>query len=65
MSQSPACEPVVATPSREHQLRILARSLFRHLQSHGFQPLHVVRLSTELISLVTQAMRREGSQSPG
>ena len=43
-------------------LKIIAKSLFRELKEHGYDPKEIVGLSTELISLVTSEMR--GGQRP-
>ena len=39
--------------------RILARSFYRELRSHGYKPSELVAVSTELIELVTRELRSE------
>ena len=38
-------------------LKIIAKSLFRELKEHGYDPKEIVSLSTELISLVTSDIK--------
>ena len=38
-------------------LKIIAKSLFRELKDHGYDPREIVSLSTELISLVTSDIK--------
>ena len=56
----PAATPTPA-PTRDERsrgVRILASSLFRELTSQGYSTSHVVGLTTELLALLTDAIRR-------
>jgi len=46
-------------PGVSSATRILARSFYRELRSHGYTPSELVAVSTELIELVTLELRRE------
>jgi hypothetical protein len=58
-----------ATVERQRGVPILARSLFRDLVHHGFEAVHLVALSTELIALTASLLRlravaeREGPEA--
>ncbi len=41
----------------ERAVRILARTIFRLLAAQGYEPRHVIQLSSELLSQVTLAVR--------
>jgi len=46
-------------PRASSGARILARSFYRELRSHGYTPSELVAVSTELIELVTLDLRSE------
>jgi hypothetical protein len=49
---------------QDRSLKIIARSLFKELKANGFDNKHIVSLSTELIGLVTSALRSDDAR-PG
>jgi len=46
-------------PRASSAARILARSFYRELRSHGYTPSELVAVSTELIELVTLDLRSD------
>ncbi|MFT3776266.1 MAG: hypothetical protein QM820_63790 [Minicystis sp.] len=49
--------PSVLAPERRRGVQILAKSLFRDLLQNGFEVVHIVALSTELLDLTTGLIR--------
>lgn len=45
------------TPSRQQAIETLARSLFREMKAHGYDPQHVISLTSELLQLVTDDVK--------
>ena len=56
---SPSTTPDLAAPAR-----ILARSFYRELRSRGYSASHLLALSSELIGLITDDLRRNGEELP-
>ena len=63
----------VAVDSREKRpsakpdpkaLAILAKSIFRELRAQGYEPAQIVGFATEILSLVTNDIAREGDTTP-
>jgi uncharacterized protein involved in copper resistance len=52
-------------PRASAAARILARSFYRELRSHGYTPSELVAVSAELIELVTLDLRSERQDGPG
>ena len=50
------------TPDLAATTRILARSFYRELRSRGYSARHVLALSSELIGLITNDLRRNGAE---
>jgi hypothetical protein len=50
---------ILDPPRASSAARILARSFYRELRSHGYKPSELVAVSTELIELVTLELRNE------
>ena len=49
--------------AQDRSLKIIAKSLFKELKANGFDNRHIVSLSTELIGLVTTALRSDETRS--
>ena len=47
-----------AAPVDGEAIRILARSFYKELRSHGYTPHHLLAVSTELIELITLDLRK-------
>jgi hypothetical protein len=47
---------------RSRALHIIARTLFRELKTQGYEPHHIIALSSELIEVVIEAMRTRTSE---
>jgi hypothetical protein len=47
---------------RTRALHIIARSLFRELRAQGYEPHHIILLSSELIDVVIEAMKTRSSE---
>jgi len=45
-------------------LAILAKSIFRELRGQGYEPAQIVSFATEILSLVTNDIAREGDTTP-
>lgn len=43
--------------AQDRSLKIIAKSLFKELKANGFDNMHIVSLSAELIGLVTSEIR--------
>ena len=54
--------PVQTTHDQSRGIPILASSLFRELIAHGYSPSHVIRLTSELLELLTASMRSAGAR---
>lgn len=50
--------------ARNRAVRILAKSIYRDLESQGFDEKQIVSLATELISEVTSRMSKEPGKQP-
>jgi hypothetical protein len=50
---------LTVSPRASSAARILARSFYRELRSHGYTPSELVAVSTEIIELVTLELRSE------
>ncbi len=46
-----------STRLHDRSLKIIAKSLFRELKENGYDNRQIVNLSTELLSMVTEALR--------
>ncbi len=58
-AMSEALRSAAAAPSRERAVKIIAKSMYKELRQHGYDPKQIVALSSELISLVTSEMKDE------
>ncbi len=48
-------------PLADRTVRVLANSIFRHLQNEGCQPKDIISVSTQLLSLVTSQLKKNNS----
>lgn len=55
--------PENSTRLHDRSLKIIAKSLFKELKENGYDNRQIVNLSTELLSLVTTALR-DGQSGP-
>jgi hypothetical protein len=59
----PAIEKRPGNPD-PRALAILAKSIFRELRAQGYPPAQIVGFATEILSLVTNDIAREGDTTP-
>jgi hypothetical protein len=59
--REPQDRPLTA-PDLAATARILARSFYRELRSRGYSARHLLALSSELIGLITNDLRRNGEK---
>jgi hypothetical protein len=57
MAQLALSDPSSPRAPRDKAVRILARTLYRDLQTRGYEAREIVSLSTELLALVTAELR--------
>ena len=57
-------EPLQTPQSRERALKILAKSIYKELRQTGYEPKKIVPLSTELLDLVMDELRADGTRLP-
>ncbi len=50
---------------RQRAVKILARSLVRELRGNGYTPRQIVGLSTEIVGLIAEDLRRRSDVSAG
>lgn len=50
---------MIQAPNGDHEraIKILAKSIFKELKSHGYETRQIVSLSSELLELVTSSFR--------
>jgi hypothetical protein len=53
-----------ATPMPDKAVKVLASSIFRHLQSEGCQPKDIISVSSQLLSLVTSELQKDQNGGP-
>ena len=51
-----------AAPMPDKAVKVLASSIFRHLQSEGCQPKDIISVSSQLLSLVTTELQKDLSE---
>jgi len=51
-------------PLPDRTVKVLATSIFRHLQNEGCQPKDIISVSTQLLSLVTSQLKKDSPVTP-
>lgn len=51
-------------PLPDRAVKVLATSIFRHLQNEGCQPKDIISVSTQLLSLVTTQLKKNNPITP-
>lgn len=59
IDQKSGASAAVSQPMPDKALKVLASSIFKHLQSEGCQPKDIIGVSTQLLDLVTTELQKD------